>query len=94
MSEKTVYLKHALRNALIPIVTGLGGFLSVFFAGSLLLESIFQLDGAGLLGYKSILQRDYNVLMGLIFIESVLLLVGNLLSDLAYMVVDPRIDYE
>ena len=94
LSEKTVYLKHALRNALIPIVTGLGGFLSVFFAGSLLLESIFQLDGAGLLGYKSILQRDYNVLMGLIFIESVLLLVGNLLSDLAYMVVDPRIDYE
>ena len=94
LSEKSIYLKHALRNALIPIVTGLGGFLSVFFAGSLLLESIFQLDGAGLLGYKSVLQRDYNVLMGLIFIESVLLLVGNLLSDLAYMVVDPRIDYE
>lgn len=94
MSEKTVYLKHALRNALIPIVTGIGGFLAVFFAGSLLLESIFQLDGMGLLGYKSILQRDYNVIMGLIFIESILLLIGNLISDMAYIVVDPRINFE
>lgn len=92
--EKAVYLKHALRNALIPIVTGIGGFLSVFFAGSLLLESIFQLDGMGLLGYKSILQRDYNVIMGLIFIQSVLLLLGNLISDIAYVAVDPRIDFE
>jgi len=94
LSEKTVYLKHALRNALIPIVTGIGGFLAVFFAGSLLLESIFQLDGMGLLGYKSILQRDYNVIMGLIFIESILLLIGNLISDMAYIVVDPRINFE
>lgn len=94
LSEKAVYLKHALRNALIPIVTGIGGFLAVFFAGSLLLESIFQLDGMGLLGFKSILQRDYNVIMGLIFIESILLLLGNLLSDLAYIVVDPRINFE
>lgn len=92
--EKLVYLKHALRNALIPIVTGIGGFLSVFFAGALLLESIFQLDGMGLLSYKSILQRDYNVIMGLIFIQSVLLLLGNLLSDLAYVAVDPRIDFK
>ena len=94
LSEKTVYLKHALRNALIPIVTGIGGFLAVFFAGSLLLESIFQLDGMGLLGYKSILQRDYNVIMGLMFIQSILLLLGNLISDLAYIVVDPRINFE
>lgn len=92
--EKTVYLKHALRNALIPIVTGIGSFISVFFVGSLLLESIFQLDGMGLLGYKSILQRDYNVIMGLIFIQSVLLLIGNLISDLAYIAVDPRIDFK
>jgi microcin C transport system permease protein len=92
--EKMIYLKHALRNALIPVVTGIGGFLSVFFAGSLILESVFQLDGMGLLGFKSILQRDYNVLMGLMFIESLLLLIGNLLSDLAYVAVDPRIDFE
>jgi microcin C transport system permease protein len=94
LSERTVYLKHALRNALIPIVTGIGGFLAVFFAGSLLLESIFQLDGMGLLGFKSILQRDYNVIMGLMFIESILLLIGNLISDMAYIVVDPRINFE
>lgn len=92
--ENKVYLKHALRNALIPIATGIGGFLSVFFTGALLLESIFQLDGIGLLGYKSILQRDYNVIMGIIFIQSILLLIGNLLSDFAYVIVDPRIDFE
>jgi microcin C transport system permease protein len=93
VEEKVVYMKHALRNALIPIVTGLGGFLTVFFAGSLLLETIFQLDGIGLLSYKSILSRDYNVIMGLIFIQSFLFLVGNVLSDFAYILVDPRIDF-
>jgi microcin C transport system permease protein len=94
LSEKTVYMKHAFKNALIPIVTGLGGFLSVFFAGSLLLETIFQLEGIGLLGYKSVLSRDYNVIMGLVFIQSVLFLIGNVLSDIAYVLVDPRIDFK
>lgn len=93
VSEKVVYMKHALRNALIPIVTGLGAFLSVFFAGSLLLETIFQLDGIGLLSYKSILSRDYNVIMGLVFIQSALFLLGNIISDFAYVLVDPRIDF-
>lgn len=93
VNEKVVYMKHALRNALIPIVTGLGGFLSVFFAGSLLLETIFQLDGIGLLSYKSILSRDYNVIMGLVFIQSALFLFGNIISDFAYVLVDPRIDF-
>jgi microcin C transport system permease protein len=94
LQEKTIYMKHALRNALIPIVTGLGGFLSVFFAGSLLLETIFQLDGIGLLSYKSILARDYNVIMGLVFIQSALFLLGNIVSDFAYVLVDPRIDFQ
>jgi microcin C transport system permease protein len=93
VDEKVIYMKHALRNALIPIVTGLGSFLMVFFAGSLLLETIFQLDGIGLLSYKSILSRDYNVIMGLVFIQSVLFLIGNILSDIAYVIVDPRIDF-
>ena len=93
VDEKVIYMKHALRNALIPIVTGLGSFLMVFFAGSLLLETIFQLDGIGLLSYKSILSRDYNVIMGLVFIQSVLFLIGNILSDIAYVLVDPRIDF-
>ena len=94
LSEKVVYLKHALRNALIPIVTGLGNFISIFFAGSLLIETIFQLDGIGLLGYQSILERDYNVLMGNMFIQSFLMLVGNIISDFAYVIVDPRIDFQ
>lgn len=93
LDEKVVYMKHALKNALIPIVTGLGSFLSVFFAGSLLLETIFQLDGIGLLSYKSVLSRDYNVIMGLVFIQSALFLFGNVLSDIAYVIVDPRIDF-
>lgn len=93
VDEKVVYMKHALKNALIPIVTGLGGFLSVFFAGSLLLETIFQLDGIGLLSYKSVLSRDYNVIMGLVFIQSALFLLGNVISDFAYVLVDPRIDF-
>lgn len=94
LSEKVVYLKHALRNALIPIATGIGGFLSVFFAGSLLLEKVFQLDGIGLLGFNSILSRDYNVIMGLVFIQAFLMLIGQLISDITYVLVDPRIDFE
>ncbi len=93
LSEKKVYLKHALRNAMIPIATGIGSFVSVFFAGSLLLETIFQLDGIGLLSYKSVLSRDYNVIMGLVFIQSTAFLVGNLISDIIYVAVDPRIDF-
>lgn len=91
--EKLVYLKHALRNALIPIVTGMGGILSVMFAGSIIVESIFSLDGMGLLSITSANARDYNVLMGLIFFQSLLFLVGRLLTDLLYVVVDPRIDF-
>ncbi len=93
LDEKTVYLKHALRNALIPIATGLGSFVTVFFSGSLLIETIFQLDGIGLLGYSSVLARDYNLIMGSITIQSFLFLLGNLISDLAYVAVDPRIDF-
>ena len=93
VAEKAVYMKHALRNALIPIATGFGSFLGVFFAGSLLIEKIFQLDGIGLLSYNSTMARDYNVIMGLIFIQSILFLVGNIISDILYVMIDPRIDF-
>ncbi len=93
LPENRVVFKHALRNALIPVATGLGHFLSVFFAGSLLIETIFGLDGMGLLGYNSILQRDYNVIMGLLVIESFLYLLGNIVSDFLYVAIDPRIDF-
>lgn len=93
LSEKKVYLKHATRNSLIPIVTGIGGFLSIFFAGSLLIETIFELDGMGLMSYRAVLERDYNILMASVFIQSFLMLIGNLISDIAYIIVDPRIDF-
>ncbi len=94
LSDRLVYYKHALRNAMIPVATGLGGFLRVFLAGSLIIETIFNLDGIGLLGYSSVLSRDYNVIMGLTFISAMMLLVGNILSDIIYVLVDPRIDFK
>lgn len=94
LDEKTVVYKHALRNALIPILTGLGSFLTIFFAGSIIIEQVFNIDGMGLLSYRSILSRDYNVIMALIFIQSVLAMVGRLISDMTYVIVDPRIDFK
>jgi len=94
LEEKVVMYKHALRNALIPVATGLGGFFRVFLAGSLIVETVFQLDGIGLLSYKSILARDYNVIMGLIFLSAVVLMLGRLFSDIIYMLIDPRIDFK
>lgn len=93
-TEKAIYFKHALRNALIPIATGVGGFFGVFLAGSLIIETIFNLDGIGLLSYSSVLSRDYNVIMGLTFISSVVLMFGRLFSDVIYVLVDPRIDFK
>jgi microcin C transport system permease protein len=94
LSENIVIFKHALRNALIPVATGLGGFFAVFLAGSIIIETIFNLDGIGLLGYQSALTRDYNVVMGLTFLSSMFLLVGRLFSDMVYVLVDPRIDFK
>jgi microcin C transport system permease protein len=93
LSDRKVYMKHALRNALIPIITGMSDILAIFFTGSILIEKIFNLDGMGLLSYTAVTARDYNVLMGLIFLEALMLLLGRLLSDLLYVVVDPRIDF-
>lgn len=94
LSENKVIFKHALRNALIPIATGLGGFFGVFLAGSLIIEQMFNLDGIGLLGYQSVLARDYNVIMGITFISSMVLMFGRIFSDIIYVVIDPRIDFK
>jgi microcin C transport system permease protein len=94
LSEKMVLYKHAMRNALIPVAVNLGGFLQVFLAGSLIVETLFQLDGLGRLSYTSILSRDYNVIMGLIFFNSVTLMAGRLLTDITYVLIDPRIDFK
>lgn len=94
LSEKIVNYKHALRNAMIPVATNLGGFFGVFLSGSLLIETIFQIDGIGALSYKSILSRDYNVIMAIIFLSSLVLMAGRIFSDIIYVMVDPRIDFK
>ena len=82
------------RSALTPIATGLGHVFSLVLAGSFLIERVFNIDGMGYLGYTSILQRDYPVALGILVISSILMLVGNILSDVIYAVVDPRIRFK
>lgn len=94
LSERRVIFNHALRNSLIPIATGLGHFLSLILAGSFLIEKVFNIQGMGLLGYNSIINRDYPVIMGILVISSLLMLLGNIISDVIYAIVDPRIKFK
>jgi peptide/nickel transport system permease protein len=93
LSERLVILRHALRNALIPLITIVGLSLPSIFGGAVLLETIFSWPGIGMLSVAAVFQRDYTVLMGLGFASAVLILVSNLLTDICYVVVDPRIRY-
>ncbi|MEE2822252.1 MAG: ABC transporter permease subunit [Acidobacteriota bacterium] len=94
LTERRVIFVHALRNSLIPIATGLGHFFSLILAGSFLIERVFNIDGMGYLGYTSILQRDYPVALGILVLSSLLMLLGNIISDIIYVVVDPRIRFK
>ena len=95
LSERSVLYKHVFRNALIPLITGFpGAFIGAFFTGSLLIETIFSLDGLGLLSYESVLKRDYPVVMGTLYLYTLLGFLAKLLSDLSYVWVDPRIQFE
>jgi microcin C transport system permease protein len=95
LSENQVLYRHVFRNAIIPIITGFpGSFIAAFFTGSLLIETIFSLDGLGLLAYDSIVQRDYPVVLGTLYFFTIIGLIARLLSDLSYVVVDPRITFE
>ncbi len=95
LSENKVLYRHVFRNAIIPIITGFpGSFISAFFTGSLLIETIFSLDGMGLLAYESILNRDYPVVLGTLFFFTIIGLISRLLSDLSYVMVDPRITFD
>jgi len=95
LSENTVMYRHLFRNAMIPLVTGFpAAFVGAFFTGSLLIEQIFSLDGLGLLAYESVLQRDYPVVLGTLYMFSILALLAKLLSDLSYVLIDPRIQFE
>lgn len=94
LSERTVILRHAFRNALLPLAHNLGGWLPAFFSGGLLVETIFNLQGVGRLSYDAILHRDYPVVLANIVILSGLSVMGNLLSDILYVCLNPRLDFE
>ena len=94
LSEEKILYKHIFRNAMLIIIAGFpAAFISLFFTGSLLIEVIFSLDGLGLLGFESIINRDYPVVFASLFIFTLLGLVLKLISDLVYVWVDPRIDF-
>ena len=94
LNERSVLYKHVFRNALIPIITGFpAAFVAAFFAGSLLIETLFSLDGLGYLGYESIVRRDYPVVLGTLYFFTLLGLVVKLIGDLLYVVVDPRVQF-
>ena len=94
LSQKRVLFKHIFRNALIPLITGFpSAFIGAFFAGSVLIETLFSLDGLGLLSYESVVRRDYPVVLGALYLFTLIGLVVKLISDLLYVVVDPRVQF-
>lgn len=91
---KKAVFRHALRNSLIPIATSFGNNVSVILSGSFLIEKVFNINGMGLLGYESVVERDYPVVMGILVISSLLFMIGNILSDVCVALVDPRVKFE
>jgi len=94
LDERRVLWRHVFRNALIPIATGFpAAFIGAFFTGSLLIETLFSLDGLGLLSYESVIRRDYPVVFGSLFVFTLVGLLAHLVRDLSYLWVDPRVKY-
>ncbi len=91
---KKAILRHAMRNSLIPIATSFGNNISIILMGSFLIEKVFNINGMGLLGYESIVDRDYPVVMGILVISSLLFMIGNILSDVCVAIVDPRVRFK
>jgi microcin C transport system permease protein len=94
LTFKKAIFKHALRNSLIPLATSFGNNISIILTGSFLIERVFNINGMGLLGYESIVDRDYPVVMGILVISSLLFLIGNILSDICVAIVDPRVQFK
>ena len=95
LSERRVLYGHVFRNAMLIVIAGFpGAFVSILFGSSVLIETIFSLDGLGLLGFESAFNRDYPVMFATLYFFSLLGLLMNLIGDLTYTVVDPRIDFE
>ncbi|MBT3311465.1 MAG: ABC transporter permease subunit [Desulfobacterales bacterium] len=93
LSFKKAVFHHAIRNSMVPIATSFGNNISVILTGSFLIEKIFNINGMGLLGYESVVQRDYPVVMGVLVVSSLLFLIGNVLSDICVAAVDPRVEF-
>jgi len=91
---KKAIFNHAFRNSLIPIATSFGNNISIILMGSFLIETVFNINGMGLLGYESVVERDYPVVMGILVISSLLFMIGNILSDICVALVDPRVKFE
>ena len=91
---KRAVLRHAMRNSMIPIATHFGNEISLILSGSFLVETIFNINGFGLLGYESVVERDYPVVMGILVLSSLLFLIGNILSDVCVALVDPRVKFQ
>ncbi len=95
LDEKSILYRHVFRNAMLLVIAGFPAtFISMFFTGSLLIEVMFSLNGLGLLGYDATLQRDYPVMFGTLYIFTLIGLLLNIISDMTYTLVDPRIDFE
>lgn len=94
LSFKKAIFRHALRNSLIPMATHFGNNISIILMGSFLIEKVFNINGMGLLGYESVVERDYPVVMGILVISSLLFMIGNILSDICVAIVDPRVQFE
>ncbi|RDB35210.1 ABC transporter permease [Spirobacillus cienkowskii] len=93
LSENIVVYKHALRNALLPLMVGFGAVLGTFLGGSIIIEPIFGLPGIGVLSLQSLAARDFNVVMAIVVLQSIAILLGQILNDIVYVLVDPRIEY-
>jgi microcin C transport system permease protein len=94
LPQSRVMWKHVFRNAMIPLVTGFpAAFVGAFFAGALLIETLFSLDGLGLLSYESVVRRDYPVVLGSLFLFTLIALVVKLVTDVLYVVIDPRVQF-
>jgi microcin C transport system permease protein len=91
---KKAVFRHAFRNSLIPIATSFGNNISIILSGSFLIEKVFNINGMGLLGYESVVERDYPVVLGILVISSLLFMIGNILSDICVAIVDPRVKFE
>ena len=95
LSERRVLYGHIFRNAMLIVIAGFpGAFIGILFTGALLIEVIFSLDGLGLLGFEAAIKRDYPIMFGSLFFFTLLGLIVNLISDLTYVLIDPRIDFE